>query len=138
MGAAGFDDRGLPDGRVLRMCAGPEATTVSQIGRELGISRQGASKSVASLRQRGYVTVSPSATNGREKDVALTERAVEYLAAQRRAVRTIERQLRAELGAEAFAALQGLLSLLGGDEQPRLRDYLEEKRHTGGAWEIWD
>ncbi len=138
MSAAGFDDRGFPDGRVLRMCAGPEATTVSQIGRELGITRQGASKSVASLHQRGYVTVSPSATNGREKVVTLTARAGEYLAAQRRAVRTIERQLRAELGPEAFVALQGLLERLGGDEQPRLRDYLQGKRRTGGPWEIWD
>src|ERR1039458_2291101 len=69
LAAAGFDDRGFPDGRVLRMCSGPAETTIAQIGRELGITRQGASKNVASLRDRGYVTLSASATDGREKTV---------------------------------------------------------------------
>src|SRR5579859_7795430 len=70
LAAAGFGDRGFPDGRVLRICAAnPDGTTISQIGRELGITRQGASKTVASLRERRYVIVTPSATSGREKIV---------------------------------------------------------------------
>src|SRR5882672_11311090 len=54
MAAAGFDERRFPDGRVLRMCSGPAGATTSQIGRELGITRQGAGKIVGSLRDRGY------------------------------------------------------------------------------------
>jgi DNA-binding MarR family transcriptional regulator len=132
MAAAGFADRAFPDGRVLRMCAGPAPTTVSHIGRELGITRQGASKIVGGLRDRRYVTVSPSATDGRERIVTLTARAIDYLATQRRAARTIERQLRSELGPDALAGLYRLVDVLGGDDDARMRDYLRQMRRTGG------
>jgi DNA-binding MarR family transcriptional regulator len=127
LAAAGFDDRGFPDGRVLRICSNSEQATISQIGRQLGITRQGASKIVASLRDRRYVTVSASTTSGREKLVRLTPRAIDYLAAQRKAARGIERQLQAELGTEAFDGLRRLLEALGGDEQPRMSDYLRKR-----------
>jgi DNA-binding MarR family transcriptional regulator len=129
--AAGFDDRGFPDGRVLRLCGGPQATTVSQIGRELGISRQGAAKVVANLRDRRYVDVVASAANGRDKVVQVTPLAVAYLAAQRKAARGIERRLRSELGPDGFAALEGLLETLGGNEELRMRDYLKQMRNLG-------
>jgi len=128
MAAAGFADRGFPDGRVLRMCSGPTETTVSHIGRELGITRQGASKIVAGLRDRRYVTMRSSATDGREKIVTLTPRAVAYLAAQRKAARAIERRLRNDLGQEAFEVLYRLLESFGSDEDIRLRDYLRKMR----------
>jgi len=123
MAAAGFAERGFPDGRVLRMSrAAP--TTTAQIGRALGITRQGAAKIVAHLHERGYVSVAPSATSAREKSVTITPRANAYLDAQRKAARRIERRLRREVGAEAFDALTALLDALGGAEQPRMRDYL--------------
>jgi DNA-binding MarR family transcriptional regulator len=127
MAAAGFADRSFPDGRVLRMCARSDETTAAQIGRGLGISRQGAGKIVAGLRERGYVTLEPSRTDAREKAVTLTPRARAFLAAHRRAAWTIEQRVHAELGDEAFDALGGLLEALGGDDQPRLRDYLRER-----------
>jgi len=126
LAAAGFGERRFPDGRVLRICSRSAEATISQIGRELGITRQGASKIIANLRDRQYVTLTPSAEDGREKIVTLTPRAVEYLAAQRKAARAIERQLRVEIGAEAFDSLHLLLEALGGDEQPRMRDYLRK------------
>ena len=128
LAAAGFADRSFPDGRVLRMCSDPAGTTISRIGRELEITRQGASKIVANLRDRRYVTVSASATNGREKTVKLTPRAVDYLAAQRKAARGIERQLRTELGPEGFASLRRLLEALGEDEEMRMSVYLRMAR----------
>jgi DNA-binding MarR family transcriptional regulator len=124
MAAAGFADRGFPDGRVLRSCSRADDVTISEIGRELGITRQGAGKIVASLRDRGYVTVEASVTSGREKTVKLTKRATDYLAAQRKAARRIERELESEIGAEALDALIRHLDALGGDEQPRMLDYL--------------
>jgi hypothetical protein len=48
------------------MRATPGETTISDIGRGLGITRQGASKIVAGLRDRGYLEVTPSAVDGRE------------------------------------------------------------------------
>lgn len=131
MTAAGFHDRGFPDGRVLHICRDPAEMTISQIGRELGMTRQGAGKIVASLLDRRYVTVNASATSGREKIVRLTPRAVEYLAAQRKAVRAIERQLRTELGRENFEVLARLLESLGGHDQPRLREYLQKMDRAG-------
>jgi DNA-binding MarR family transcriptional regulator len=132
LAAAGFGDRGFPDARVLRICARSGEPTISQIGRELGITRQGAGKLVASLRERRYVTVEASTTSGREKTVKLTARATDYLAAHRKAVRRIERQVRADLGAENFDSLMRLLHALGGD-QPRMLDYLRQSTHNLGS-----
>jgi DNA-binding MarR family transcriptional regulator len=126
MASAGFTDRRFPDGRVLRMCR-DAPTTISQIGRELGITRQGAHKIVVSMRARRYVTLRTSPTNHSERIVELTRRAHQYLAAHRKAARTIERQLRAEIGDDAFAALSQLLDALGGEDQPRMREYLRTK-----------
>jgi len=128
MAEAGFDDRRFPDGRVLRICSDPGGTTISEIGRQLGITRQGAGKIVVNLRDRGYVDVGDSATSGREKSVMLTPRAFDYLAAQRNAARSIEGQLRTELGPEGFASLGRLLEALGTEEL-RMRDYLSKSRY---------
>jgi DNA-binding MarR family transcriptional regulator len=125
LGAAGFADRGFPDGRVLRLCAQSEELTASQIGRELGITRQGAGKVVAALRDRGYVTLLSSPSDRREKVVSLTPRAYDYLTALRSASRQIERELRKQIGNEAFESLLQLLDALGGEDQPRMRDYLQ-------------
>ncbi len=130
MAAAGFADRGFPDGRVLRFCAKFEEVTASQIGRELGITRQGAGKIVALLRDRGYVLLRTSSSDRREKVVSLTPRARDYLATQRSASRRIERELRMQLGAEAFDSLVALLDTLGGEEQPRMHDYLRRTLHV--------
>jgi DNA-binding MarR family transcriptional regulator len=127
--AAGFADRRFPDGRVLRMCARAGGVTIAQIGRELGITRQGAAKVVATLGERGYVSVSDSPTNGREKTVTATPRAIDYLAAQGSAVRSIERRLRRELGPEGFDALHQLLAALSPDDDLSLRDYLRARTH---------
>ncbi len=124
MSETGFGERRFPDGRVLRVCSGEAGSTISAIGRELGISRQGASKVVAHLRDRGYVSVADSMTSKREKSVALTSRGIDYLAHQRLAARSIEDELRAELGGAAFSALEALLDALDPGEDVRLRAYL--------------
>jgi DNA-binding MarR family transcriptional regulator len=125
MAAAGFADRGLPDGRVLRLCAGSDSVTASEIGRELGISRQGAGKIVAGLRDRGYVTLDSSTSDGREKIVVLTPRAREYLEALKSVTRRIERELRKQVADDVFESLWILLDAIdAGEEIPRMRHYL--------------
>ena len=114
LAVAGFGDRGYPDGRVLRICQRSAETTISQLGRELGMTRQGAGKIVASLRDRGYVALIDSPTDGREKIVELTDRAIDFLDTHRRAARKIERELRAEVGSERFDDLYRLLAVLEG------------------------
>lgn len=129
MAAAGWRRRGFPDDRVLHLCARSPQITVSGIGRELGVTRQGASKVVAGLREHGLVTLHPSPDDGRERLVLLTSSARGYLAAQRKIAGTIEGRVRAELGAGAFEALSALLELLGGDDNdpPRLREFLHRR-----------
>lgn len=129
MANAGFDERRVPDGRVLRVCSDPAGSTISNIGRELGITRQGAGKVVSHLEDRGYVFVADSPSSGREKAVTLTILGKKYLTAQRRAVRTIERQLRVELGTtrfgdEALDILYQLLDVLDEGDGMRMRTYL--------------
>jgi DNA-binding MarR family transcriptional regulator len=130
LAAAGFDDHAFPDGRVLKICGRRGEATISDIGRELRITRQGAGKIVASLADRGYVTVTPSATNGREKAVRLTPRATAYLTAHRRAVRRIESELEKKIGTGAIQNLQLVIQVLGDDDQPRMIDYIRHKART--------
>jgi DNA-binding MarR family transcriptional regulator len=138
MATAGFGDHGLPDGRVLRICSRHADVTIAQIGRELGITRQGAGKVVAKLSERRYVTVRDSTVSGREKVVSLTPRARRYLAAHRVAARSIERQLRDEVGESAFDSALFLLASLGGDDQPRMRDYLRRVSDVGDLDDLED
>jgi DNA-binding MarR family transcriptional regulator len=112
MEKAGFADTGFPDGRILRICLRSEDVTIARIGRELGITRQGAGKAVASLRDRGYLILTDSPADGREKIVTLTDRAASFLQAHRTAARRIERQLRDAVGSDGFDALRRLLLAL--------------------------
>ena len=125
---AGFADQALPDGRLLRICARESDVTISQIGRQLNITRQGAGKIVASLQERGYVTLSPSPHSGREKLVQLTPRAHEYLRAFDQAARRIEREVEAALGDQAVEAVHAITEFLRQPSQPRLSDYLRRGR----------
>jgi DNA-binding MarR family transcriptional regulator len=125
MAAAGFPDRGFPDGRVLRLCSRGDGVTASEIGRELGMTRQGAGKIVADLHERGYVTLGSAPGDARQKVITLTPRARGYLAAQRAAARQIEQEIREQVGDEALGSLFTLLEALGGEEsQLRMRDFL--------------
>ena len=128
MAAAGLGERRFPDGRVLRLCSTPAGSTISAIGREIDITRQGAAKVVTRLVDRGYVSVADSTSSGRDKSVTLTARGIDYLEAQRGAAQRIETELRAELGEEAFSALGALLDALGTQgEGLGMRDYLKHR-----------
>jgi DNA-binding MarR family transcriptional regulator len=130
MAAAGFEERRFPDGRMLRLCSGQGGSTISAIGRELEITRQGASKLVRLLCDRDYVSVTESETSKREKTVVLTPRGRDYLQSLRREAQAIEDELRIELGDAAFAGLVALLDALGDADQPRLRAYLGRSAPT--------
>jgi DNA-binding MarR family transcriptional regulator len=132
MADAGFAERRFPDARVLRLCVGQAGSTISAIGRELGITRQGATKVVTHLSERDYVRVKDSTSSRREKSVTLTARGMEYLRAQRAATQTIDDELRAGLGEVGFAALGKLLDVLGDQhEHLRMRDYLRQMTTRG-------
>ena len=104
------------------MCSGPGESTISDVGRGLGITRQGASKIVAGLRQRGYLEVTPSPADGREKILTLTPLAVAFLAARREAARAIEARLRDEIGADGVTQLLRFLDAVVGEDAARAGD----------------
>ena len=88
---AGFADTREGDGYVFQLLQqGP--ASVTELAEHLGITQQGASKSVADLERRGYVRRRPSASDGRVRRVELTDRAW--------AVIDEARRVRARLGAE--------------------------------------
>ena len=130
MADKGFGERRFPNGQVLRFCSGQAGSTISAIGRELGITRQGAGKVVAHLGDRGYVSVADSPTSKREKSVMLTSRGVDYLQTQRAAARAIEDELRAALGNTGFTALRALLDVLDDGEKTRMSTYLRRSAAT--------
>jgi DNA-binding MarR family transcriptional regulator len=99
-------------------------------------ARQGAGKIVGALRERGYVVLEPSPTDGREKAVTFTPRGLRLPRRTGAAARRIERDLCDLLGAEAFESLSALLDALGGQEdQPRMRDYLRYAIRLDGTAE---
>lgn len=101
------------------MCTAPGEATISEVGRRLGITRQGASKIVAELKERGYLSVAPSPSDGREKVLTLTPRAEQFLTALNDAGRAIEARLSEELGADGVEQLFHALDLLAGLAGPR-------------------
>lgn len=128
LAAAGFDDRRFPDGLILRLCRDGREVTISQIGRELSMTRQGASKLVAGLTERGYVTVDKSPTDAREKIVHPTPRARAYLRAATAARRELDAEVRANLGDDAIEALHALIAHLAGTEPSDLAEAWREAR----------
>ncbi|ABD11556.1 transcriptional regulator [Frankia casuarinae] len=135
LAAAGFE-RQFPDGRVLRFCAGSSGATVAQIGRHLGITRQGAAKIVNRLVTSDYLEVSPSETSGRENTVRLTLHGQAYLTTHRAAARRIEDDLRTALGPEAFDSLTRLLAALGAGSDERLTGYLRRRTTLADVLEL--
>jgi DNA-binding MarR family transcriptional regulator len=127
MTTAGVKRRHFPDGRVLHICAQSADTTISEIGRELGMTRQGASKLVGVLVREGFVTLEPSPTDGREKLVKLTRTATTYLDTQRKARARVDRRLKAGVGDEAIDKLVRLLVRLDANDTPRLRTFLRTR-----------
>jgi DNA-binding MarR family transcriptional regulator len=116
--AAGFADRRFPEGRVLFMCRTPGQITISEIGRRLGITRQAAGKIVAGLKERGYLDVTPSPTDGRVKTLSLTPLAEQFLTALQHAGHVVESRLRTELGDEGFGQLVRGLDVLAELQGP--------------------
>lgn len=112
LASAGFTDRRLPDGMILRLCVANEGLTVSRIGREMQISRQGASKVVADLCERGFLSLEKSPGDGREKIVRPTSDAIAFLQAFHKARREVDEEIREHLGGDAVQALAALTELL--------------------------
>lgn len=124
MEAAGFPERRFAMNYVFALYAQPGPVTISEMGRQFDVSRQAASKIVGELRRDGYVETEVSPTDQREKVVVLTPKAIDYVAARRRAAAKLEQAIAERIGGDGLTELQRLLqavgevSTLGMDDDP--------------------
>lgn len=115
---------------VVRRLADLGPASIKEIAADLGLSHSALSQTVAELRRRGWVDLTPGA-DGRERQVALTAAARAHLprlrrhwAATARAAATLDDELGLQLEATLRAALAAL------DARPfreRIRDAERER-----------
>jgi DNA-binding MarR family transcriptional regulator len=97
---------------------GPEGTTLSELGRRLGVSKQAATKTAASLERLGYVSREHHPTDARAVRLRRSPRGEEMLS----------------LSAEIFERLRAeWASELGGDRVRALEDDLERIATSTGV-----
>ncbi|MEV7083654.1 helix-turn-helix domain-containing protein [Streptomyces sp. NPDC093516] len=125
LAAMGFGDLRMSHGYVFQHLIDAQPT-VSDLAAKLGMTQQGASKAVAELERLGYAERLPSPRDARVRQVALTRRGGEAVAAARRARERLERRLRERSDPAAFdaarAVLVDLLDELGGTAAVHRRD----------------
>lgn len=115
-------DLGHPDARPIHGFAlqaiGADGATVSELGRRLGVSKQAAAKTAASLERLGYLVREQHASDARAVQLRRSPRGNELLA----------------LSAEAFTRLRAEWArVLGAERIRQLEDDLERIAVGGGA-----
>ncbi len=102
---------------------GPQGASLSELGRRLGVSKQAAAKTAASLEQLGYAARVPDASDKRAWVLTRTERGDEMLS----------------LSAAVFSQFrQRLVSRLGADRVRALEDDLQELVASAGGAKLGD
>jgi DNA-binding MarR family transcriptional regulator len=116
---------GHPEARPLHGFAlqaiGPDGATISTLGRRLGVTRQAATKTAATMESLGYVTREADPSDARATILRRTARAEELLGLS---AAFFERQAAAwaaDVGMERFQAMVEALDVIGGDT--RLGDF---------------
>ncbi|GAB2658378.1 MarR family winged helix-turn-helix transcriptional regulator [Kribbella swartbergensis] len=122
--ADGFTDTRFADGVVFQhLVGGP--MTISALAERLGVTQQAASKSVADLEKRGYLSREPDPADARARTVVLTERGAGVIEAARRHRAALGSELRQALGADrveqARVLLVDVINLLGAAPALRAR-----------------
>lgn len=87
-----------------------ENMTVSQIGRTIGISRQGAHKCVKGLIERGYIQLEDPNSIHRDKKLLLTEKGTRFCKETLALKKEFEEEIKNSLGEEKFKILKDSLN----------------------------
>ncbi|GAA3546226.1 MarR family winged helix-turn-helix transcriptional regulator [Kribbella ginsengisoli] len=104
----GFEDSRFADGVVFQhLVTAP--VTISTLADLLGVTQQAASKSVADLQARGYLSRAADPTDARAKLVTLTPRGQAIIAAARKHRAAIDRELQKALGPDRVESARQLL-----------------------------
>ena len=101
---------------------GSGEVTTSMLGAELGMTKQGAAKLVATLEELGYVERRAHERDGRAQLLALTARGDDLLRASAEAQERIEREWEQLAGAQEMQSLRATLerALAEGSSEERL------------------
>jgi DNA-binding MarR family transcriptional regulator len=124
LAAEGHNDLRFADGFVFQhLIGGP--LPIGALAQRLDVSQQAASKTVADLERRGYVTRTPDPADARARLVTLTDRANDAIEAARRHRAALAEELADRLGPRRVEAARRLLidavAELGGAEAVRGR-----------------
>jgi DNA-binding MarR family transcriptional regulator len=110
--------RGYPELRpaqefaLLAIDAG--ANTASDLGRRIGVSKQAATKMIASLEERGFVALATDEKDTRRRLVSVTPFGHEVMAAGEAIINEKREEWIARIGADELARLEAHLALLVG------------------------
>src|ERR1700753_4066672 len=91
---------------------GPDGSTASELGRRLGVSKQAAAKTVASLERVGYVCREPDPGDARAIRLGQTARGEEMLALSAAFFEAYRTRLAQTLGRRQLAELEDGLQLM--------------------------
>jgi DNA-binding MarR family transcriptional regulator len=102
---------------------GPDGSTASELGRRLGVSKQAAAKTVASLERAGYVCREPDPTDGRAVRLLRTPRGQEMLALSAAFFETYHSRLTQVLGPRRLSELEDGLEQMATPTADYLRGF---------------
>jgi DNA-binding MarR family transcriptional regulator len=100
---------------------GPDGTTTSELGRRLGVSKQAAAKTVASLERVGYVCRGPDPGDARAVRLSRTARGEEMLSLSAVFFESYRGRLAETLGHQRLAELEDDLQQIAGQPWDSLR-----------------
>lgn len=116
---AELERQGHPGARPLHgfalQAVGPAGSSLSELGRRLGVSKQAASKTADSLVRLGYLERASDPADGRAVLVTRTVLGDELLRLSAAGFARIRRRWVRELGAQQVAALEDALAHMAGD-----------------------
>jgi DNA-binding MarR family transcriptional regulator len=96
------------------------ATSASELGRALSVTKQAAAKTIAILVERGYVVVDQDPTDGRRRSLRVTELGHQATTEGEAIFDELRAQWADRIGAEALDRLEAQLVEFVGDDGIRL------------------
>lgn len=112
------DVRPVHDFAIRAIAAG--ADSASDLGRRMSISKQAAAKTIAVLRERGYVASGVDPADGRRKRLEVTERGLNMLREAEAIFDELRDRWAEQIGLDPLESLEALLTDLVGNAPVRL------------------
>ena len=118
---------GHPEARPLHgfalQAVGPDGTTISELGRQLAVTKQAAAKTVTSLEKAGYVRREPDPDDGRATRLVRTARGEEMLALSALFFEAYRARLVSKVGPRRLADVEDTLEEIGAPTGDYLRGF---------------